>query len=103
MATSKIIKENAFRGADGSRSQDFGTNTSITPTKDGWLRVSFTTEQTQTIPPVVTVAQNNQVVGYGQGLTTANTTASMFIPVKAGLTYIVTIYRCALASIILFY
>lgn len=103
MAVSTIKKGNDFRGVDGSRYEDYGTGTSITPTKDGWLRILFTTQTGQTIAPVLSVAQNNQLVGYGQGLTTANTTASMFVPVKAGLTYQITAYRATISSKLLFY
>ena len=103
MAVSTILKHQEFRGAEGNRNISLGTGTTVTPPKDGWLRVSFTTQTGQSIAPVVSVTQNDQVVGYGSGLGNAGTTASMFFPVKAGLTYKLTAYRATIASEVLFY
>lgn len=102
MAVSVINKPN-FRGAIGGRTRALGTGGTYTPTEDGWLIVSATTDAGVTIPPYLALAQNNSRVASAIGGTTNNMAISVAGPVMAGVTYTATATRCTIIGANLFY
>lgn len=97
----KII--DGFHGCDSSRIIDYGTASTITPTRNGWLRVSGETDQGQTIMPVLDIYADGESIGRGVGLTYAGSAVQSFAPVKAGKTYVIAPYRCTVIKSVLYY
>lgn len=92
-----------FRGAQYSRSESIESASSITPTKDGWLTVIFKTDSGVSIMPVGAISQGGTDVSSAIGLTNSGTTFTCSCPVKAGVTYTLSYYRCTIHGIRLYY
>ena len=97
----KIV--NDFHGAVSSRTESYGTSTSITPTKNGWLVASATASSSTGLAPVVRVQDGNAIIADGVGVISQGTTLNCGAPVRAGTTYTINCYRCSLSGVILYY
>lgn len=92
-----------FRGCDSSRMTNYGAVSSVTPTKDGWLRAVALTDSGQSIAPILDIAVGGESIGRGLGLTVQGTATVATGPVKAGVTYSITAYRATISDVKLFY
>lgn len=103
--TKKLLTKllDRFCGCDSSRIASLGAVSSVTPTRDGWLRAVATTDAGQTIAPVLDIAVGGESVGRGVGLTVQGTATVATAPVKAGITYTITAYRSTVSGVMLFY
>lgn len=91
-----------FLGADYSQRVNYGTATSIKPSRDGWLVVTGFSAETNTVSPIVRIKDTNSIIGEGVGLIQANTACTATAPVKAGRTYTVEIFRSTVQSVYLY-
>lgn len=103
MLTKILQWQNArFLGADYSKRVNYGTATSIKPSRDGWLVVIGFSADTNTVSPIVRIKDTNSIIGEGVGLIQANTACTATAPVKAGRTYTVEIFRSTVQSVYLY-
>lgn len=100
----KILQwQNAsFLGADYSKRINYGTATSIKPSRDGWLVVIGYSSSENTVAPIVRIRDTNAIIGEGVGLLQANTACTAAAPVKKGRTYTVEIFRSTVQSVYLY-
>ena len=91
-----------FLGADYSKRVNYGTATSVTPSRDGWLVVIGYSSTANTVAPIVRIRDTNAIIGEGVGLVQANTACTAAAPVKAGRTYTVEIFRSTVQSVYLY-
>ena len=91
-----------FLGADYSQRVNYGTATSVKPSRDGWLVVVGFSADTNTVAPIVRIKDTNSIIGEGVGLIQANTACTATAPVKAGRTYTVEIFRSTIQSVYLY-
>lgn len=103
--TYELIKSlgERFHGCDDSRKKNYGNVSTVTPEKDGWMRVVATTNSGQTIQPIIDITQNGDSIGRGVGLTVSGSAVVAFAPVKAGTTYGITVYRASIQEVVLYY
>lgn len=100
----KILQwQNArFLGADYSKRVNYGTATSVKPSRDGWLVVIGYSSTANTVAPIVRIRDTNAIIGEGVGLIQANTACTAAAPVKKGRTYTVEIFRSTVQSVYLY-
>ena len=100
----KILQwQNArFLGADHAKRVNYGTATSLTPSRDGWLVVIGYSSTANTAAPIIRIKDTNAIIGEGVGLVQANTACTATAPVKAGRTYTIEIYRSTIQSVYLY-
>ena len=91
-----------FLGADYSQRVNYGTATSVKPSRDGWLVVIGYSSSENTVAPIVRIRDTNSIIGEGVGLLQANTACTATAPVKAGRTYTVEIFRSTVQSVYLY-
>ena len=93
-----------FRGCDSALREDLGTATSVTPTKDGWLVAAGTSTVSSGVAPVIRIGtEGGTIFAEGVGVISNGAMLITSCPVKAGVTYKITLYRCNISSTILYY
>lgn len=87
-----------FRGINSQFSTQAlsGTSATITATEDCWLCVVGATDSGVTIPPVIDIILDNEVVTRGVGVTVSNTAVIASTYLKEGTVVTVEAYRCKL-------
>lgn len=90
-----------FRGVS-SNVLDYGTQASITPTRDGWLAVEW--KETSVSPLAISyITCNGANIVSSSGIGYVNGTNVVSAPVKAGRTYGVAVYRGSITSAKVYY
>ena len=102
MATSKIEMQTGGTYAQASRVIDYGTNTSIKPSRNGWLVARGVNTETQTSQPIVRIKANGNIIAEGVGLTPNDSWTHATAAVKGGETYTIEVFRCQLSNVKLF-
>ena len=84
-----------FRGCDETRVESFGTNTLVTPTHDGWLVASAKSNSNTGAAPVLRIGTSGGTIfGEGMGIVGIGNVFNCACPVKAGIEYTISNYRC---------
>lgn len=95
--------EQRFHGCDKDKVESLGAVSSVTPTKDGWLVASATTNSGVTLQPGLDISLNSVVIARNFGITSSGAAFHIAAPVKKGQTYAITAYRAAISTVNLYY
>lgn len=98
----KIIDWISVQGASTIGAINYGTSTSITPSRSGWLVAKGGVSTTQTIAPVIRITQGGTILSEGVGLTSGSTAFHTACYVRKGQTYTISIFRATLANVTLY-
>lgn len=99
---SKILKWCSAQGASSQDAVNYGVNTSITPSRSGWLVAKGKVTSQQTIQPIIRITQGGNIVSEGIGLVTNATILHTACYVRKGVTYSIVIYRADLQNVTLY-
>ena len=94
---------NDFHGCNADRKEQL-SGTTVTPTHNGWLVVAATSTVSSGAAPVVRIGSaGGSLFAEGVGVVSNGAMLLASAPVKAGVTYKITLYRCNLSSVINYY
>ena len=92
-----------FHGCDVTRKKDYGSVSSVTPEKDGWLVAAGTANASTGAAPVIRIQIGDDIIGENIGIVGTGNRLTCSAHVKAGVTYTINRYRCNAQSAILYY
>lgn len=94
---------NDFHGCNTDRVENL-SGTTVTPTHNGWMVVAATSTVSSGVAPVVRIgSQGGSIFAEGVGVLSNGAMFLTGAPVKAGVTYNITLYRANLSSVINYY
>lgn len=98
----KIMDWIGKQGASTTNSISYGTQTTITPSRTGWLVAKGKVQTQQTLAPIIRIMQGTEVLAESAGLVTRDTTMATSCYVRKGETYSIAIFRAALENVTLY-
>lgn len=98
----KIMDWIGKQGASTTGSISYGTQTTITPSRTGWLVAKGTVQTQQTIAPIIRVMQGTDILAESAGLVQKDTDVTTSCYVRKGETYTITIFRAAVKNVTLY-
>lgn len=89
---------------DGASSPyiNYGTQTTVTPSRSGWLVACSTVQSDQTYAPVLRIRIGTEIIAEGIGLTPSGSYTHCCCYVKKGVTYNIVAYRSSITYVRLY-
>lgn len=99
---SKVLAWVNLQGASATGAVNYGTATSITPSRSGWLVARGYVQTTQNTAPIIRILQGGSIVSEGMGLTVRDTALHTACYVRKGQTYTIAVFRCIVSNVTLY-
>lgn len=92
-----------FHGCDPNRYEVLSGST-VTPTRNGWLVVAATAQSSSGLAPIARIGTaGGSIFGQNLGIVSQGSMFVTYAPVKAGVTYTISVWRADISSVVNYY